>query len=347
MTEATTPFTTNDQPCFIIAEAGVNHNGDLALAMKLIDAAREAGADAVKFQTFQAEQLVTAEAPQADYQARNSGRTESQLDMLKRLELPLSAFAELKQYCDATGIGFMSTAFDERSADYLRQLGMNLFKIPSGELTNLPLLRHIASFGLPMIVSTGMGNLEEIHSAVDAIRAVNNAALCVLHCVTDYPTAPEDANLRVMRLLAEKTGVAVGFSDHTQGIEAAVVAVAAGARCIEKHFTLDRNLPGPDHQASLEPDELRAMVQAIRRAEVLLGRGIKQPTASELQVAQIVRRSVVAACDIAAGQPILESHLTLRRPGTGIPPADLHRVIDKTSRRHLPAGSLIAMEDLA
>ena len=347
MTKFGTSIAPAQEPCFIIAEAGVNHNGDLGLAKRLIDAAAQAGADAVKFQTFEAEQLVTADAPQADYQARNSGRTESQLEMLRRLELPMQTFAELKRHCDALGIRFMSTAFDERSAEHLRNLGMDLFKIPSGELTNLPLLRHIAGFGLPMIVSTGMGNLEEVNTAVAAIRQMTQASICVLHCVSDYPTAPKDANLRAMHLLAQSTGLAVGFSDHTLGIEAAVVAVAAGARVIEKHITLDRNLPGPDHRASLEPCELQEMVLAIRRAEVLLGRQVKEPTARELQVAQIVRRSVVAACDIPAGTQITEGLLTLRRPGTGMPPADMHLLIGMTARRDLAAYHLLSMGDLA
>lgn len=341
------PLITPESPCFIIAEAGVNHNGSLDLAKKLVLAAKEAGADAVKFQTFQAKHLVTADAPQAEYQAKNSGVTESQFDMLKRLELPLEAFAELNRYCQEQGIMFMSTAFDEESADYLHALGMPVFKIPSGELTNHPLLRHIARYGRPMIVSTGMGTLDEVEEAVSTIRAAGNHDITVLHCVTNYPTPPQDVNLRAMGAMQTALGVPIGFSDHTMGIEASVIAVAAGARVIEKHFTLDCNMPGPDHKASLEPADLAEMVRSIRRVEVLLGCGLKQPSAAELAVAKIVRRSVVAQCAIPAGTVITESMIVLRRPGTGIPPARFHEVPGKTAREDIAEGSIIRWEELA
>ena len=334
------------RPCFIIAEAGVNHNGDLALAKQLVQAAAASGADAVKFQTFQAKHLVTADAPQAAYQARNSGKTESQFDMLKRLELPLEAFQELSAFCAQQGILFMSTAFDEDSADFLAGLGMPIFKIPSGELTNLPLLRHIARFGRPMIVSTGMGTIDEIRAAAEAIRAEGNEDITVLHCVTDYPTPPEAVNLRAMQVIRDAVNVPIGYSDHTMGIEASVIAVAAGAQVIEKHFTLDCTLPGPDHKASLEPADLAEMVRSIRRIEVLLGCGQKEPNEAEIAVSKIVRRSVVAARDLAAGTVITDDAVLLRRPGTGIEPARLGEVIGRTTARDIREGSLIAWDDL-
>jgi N-acetylneuraminate synthase/N,N'-diacetyllegionaminate synthase len=337
---------TAESPCFIIAEAGVNHNGDLRLAKQLVLAAVEAGADAVKFQTFQAKHLVTANAPQAAYQARNSGKTESQFDMLKRLELPLEDFAELNRYCSQLGIMFMSTAFDEESADFLAGLGMLIFKIPSGELTNLPLLRHVARFGRPVIVSTGMGTIGEIQEAVETIKAAGNNEITVLHCVTDYPTPPEHVNLRAMHVIQAALNVPIGYSDHTMGIEASVIAVAAGAKVIEKHFTLDCSLPGPDHKASLEPKDLAEMVRSIRRVEVLLGSRQKQPNEAELAVAKIVRRSVVTTCKITAGSVLEDSMLVLRRPGTGIPPAQLPAVLGRRSSRSIAAGTILSWEDL-
>jgi len=341
------PSIASDRPCFIIAEAGVNHNGDAALAKQLVLAAKESGADAVKFQTFQAKHLVTSDAPQAEYQAKNSGKTESQFDMLKRLELPLEAFAELNRYCQELGIMFMSTAFDEDSSDFLAGLGMPIFKIPSGELTNLPLLRHIARHGKPMIVSTGMGTLDEVAEAVETIRSAGNDDITVLHCVTDYPTPPDQVNLRAMHVIKEELNVPVGYSDHTMGIEASVIAVAAGAKVIEKHFTLDCSLPGPDHKASLEPGDLAEMVRSIRRVEVLLGSGQKRPNESELAVAKIVRRSVVAARDLKAGEVICKEMVQLRRPGTGIEPARLPEVIGKKLVRAVAGGVVLSWEDMA
>jgi N,N'-diacetyllegionaminate synthase len=347
MSQSLPPQITADSPCFIIAEAGVNHNGDLALAKQLVLAAKESGADAVKFQTFQAKHLVTADAPQAEYQAKNSGVTESQFDMLKRLELPLEAFAELNRYCQELGILFMSTAFDEESSDFLAGLGMPIFKIPSGELTNLPLLRHIARHGKPMIVSTGMGTLDEVAEAVETIRAAGNDDITVLHCVSNYPAPPESVNLRAMDAMRAALGVPIGYSDHTMGIEASVIAVAAGAKVIEKHFTLDCEMPGPDHKASLEPADLAEMVRSIRRVEILLGSGLKQPSEAELAVAKIVRRSVVAQTPIPAGTTITEDMLVLRRPGTGIPPAKFHEVPGRRALVDIAEGSMIRWEDLA
>ena len=347
MNQASVPHITLDSPCFIIAEAGVNHNGDLEVAKQLVHAAAVAGADAVKFQTFQAKHLVTTDAPQAEYQAQNSGKTESQFDMLKRLELPLEAFAELQRCCQQEGILFMSTAFDEESADYLAALGMPIFKIPSGELTNLPLLRHIAAYKRPMIVSTGMGTLGEVLEAVETLRMAGNDDITVLHCVSNYPASPESVNLRAMDVMHRALNVPIGYSDHTMGIEASVFAVAAGAKVIEKHFTLDCEMPGPDHKASLEPAYLAEMVRSIRRVEVLLGSGLKQPSEAELAVAKIVRRSVVAQTPIAAGTVISESMLVLRRPGTGIPPAKFHEVPGRRALVDIVEGSMIRWEDLA
>ncbi len=309
-------------------------------------AAAKAGADAVKFQTFQAKHLVTANAPQAEYQAVNSGKKESQFEMLKRLELPLEAFAELNRECQELGIMFMSTAFDEESADYLNGLGMAVFKIPSGELTNLPLLRHIARYGKPMIVSTGMGTLVEVEDAVNAIRSEGNNDITILHCVSNYPAPPESVNLRAMHAIQKTLGVPIGYSDHTMGIEASVIAVAAGASVIEKHFTLDCNMSGPDHKASLEPHELTEMVLSIRRIEVLLGNGMKQPTEAELEVSKIVRRSVVAKCDIPASVDIDASMLVLRRPGTGIPPAQFQDVIGRRAAVTILKDTILRWEDL-
>jgi N,N'-diacetyllegionaminate synthase len=338
---------TSHSHCFIIAEAGVNHNGDLTIAKQLVLAAKESGADAVKFQTFQAKHLVTADAPQAEYQSKNSGVIESQFDMLKRLELPLEAFAELNRYCQDLGIMFMSTAFDEDSSDFLAELGMPIFKIPSGELTNLPLLRHIARHGKPMIISTGMGTLDEVAEAVETIRSTGNDNITVLHCVSNYPAPPESVNLRAMHAMQTTLGVPIGYSDHTMGIEASIIAVAAGAKVIEKHFTLDCAMPGPDHKASLEPATLAEMVRSIRRAEVMLGSGLKQPHEAEIAVAKIVRRSVVAVSAIPAGTTITDSMLVLRRPGTGIPPAKLHEIPGRRAQVDIAEGSMIRWEDLA
>jgi N,N'-diacetyllegionaminate synthase len=341
------PFFRHDSPCFIIAEAGVNHNADLGLAKQLIQIAALSGADAVKFQTFNAKNLVMHEAAQAEYQTHNSGIKETQYSMLKRLELPLAAFAELYECCEKSGIMFMSTPFDQDSSDYLSTLGMQIFKISSGELTNLPFLRHIAKYQRPIILSTGMGTLEEVRDAVAVIRAAGNDRITVLQCTSNYPAAPDTVNLRAMQTLHHSLGVPVGYSDHTMGIEAAVIAVAAGAKVIEKHFTLDCSLPGPDHKASLEPHDLKVMVQNIRRAEVLLGSPVKAPCEAELAVAKVVRRSLVTRCAIPAGSIIHESMLELKRPGTGIPPAKMHELIGRRVVIDLAEGTLFKWEDLA
>jgi N-acetylneuraminate synthase len=333
-------------PCFVIAEAGVNHNGSLDLARQLVDAAHAAGADAVKFQTFKAERLVTAAAPKADYQQARTGVAESQLDMLRRLELSEADHRALLAHCQARGIQFISTPFDEASADLLAALDVPLFKIPSGEITNLPYLAHLARLGRPMVVSTGMSCLAEVEAAVRTIEANGHPPLALLHCVSNYPAAPRDVNLRAMTTLAVAFGVPVGYSDHTPGNEVTLAAVALGACVIEKHLTLDRTLPGPDHAASLEPDEFATAVRGIRTVEAALGNGRKEPAASEANTAAIARKSIVAARDISAGETLDARALTIMRPGTGLPAAMLSQVMGRRTRRPLAAGSLITLAAL-
>jgi N-acetylneuraminate synthase len=334
-------------PCFIIAEAGVNHNGDMAMARRLIEEAARAGVDAVKFQTFTAERLVSPDAPKADYQLQTTDTSETQFEMLRRLELSLPEHRELIYHCQQRGILFLSTPFDEISADFLENLNIAGFKIPSGELTNLPLLEHIARKGRPVILSTGMARLSEVDEAVQAIRHSGNEQLAVLHCVSNYPAEPGAVNLRAMHTLATAFQVPVGFSDHTLGIEIPIAAVASGACIIEKHFTLDKTLPGPDHPASLEPEELIAMVRSIRNVEAALGHGRKEPAASEASTAAVARKSIVAATDIAAGTVLTRDMVALKRPGTGLPPAMLPYVVGRTVRMNIPTNNLIALETLA
>lgn len=333
------------QPCFIIAEAGVNHNGQADLALQLVDAATEAGADAVKFQTFRAETLVTADAPQAAYQSRNLGVVETQFEMLKRLEISPEIHRALLAHCQ--NILFMSSPFDERSADLLAELGVAVFKLGSGELTNLPLLRHVAGFGKPMIVSTGMATLGEVENALNAIYQAGHTEVILLHCVSNYPAAPADVNLRAMHTLQTAFQVPVGYSDHTMGNEIALAAVALGACVIEKHLTLDRSMVGPDHAASAEPPELKALVAGIRRIEAALGTGIKQPTPSELETAKVARKSLVAACEIPAATILTEDMISLKRPSTGLPPLMLPYVIGRTARQDIPTGTLLSWDLLA
>jgi len=334
-------------PCFVIAEAGVNHNGDLGLAKKLVDAAAAAGADAVKFQTFTADRLAAPSAPKAAYQRATTGAAESQLDMLRRLELSHAAHRELLAHCERQGILFMSSAFDEESADFLADdLGVALFKVPSGELTNLPFLAHLARTRRPLVVSTGMATLDEVDAAVRTITTAGTRDLVLLHCVSNYPAAPADVNLRAMATMAAAFGVPVGYSDHTLGLEVALASVALGARALEKHFTLDRTLPGPDHRASLEPDDLAALVRGVRAVEASLGHGRKEPAASEADTAAAARKSVVAARDIPAGTRLTTDAITLRRPGTGLPPSMAPAVVGRTAARDIPAGTLIAREML-
>ncbi len=334
-------------PCFIIAEAGVNHNGDLQLAKKLVDTAVSAGADAVKFQTFEAEKIASATAPKAAYQKVTTGKSESQLDMLRQLELSAPMHHELQAYCQEQGILFLSTPFDEDSADFLEMMKLPVFKIPSGEITNEPFLVHIARKGSPMILSTGMANLGEVDQAVRVIRAAGNEQLILLHCVSSYPAQPQDVNLRAMQTLAAAFHTPVGFSDHTTGIEIALAAIALEASVVEKHFTLDRNLPGPDHRASLEPDELTALIQGIRRVEMALGDGRKQPAASEADTAAVARKSLVAAVDIPAGVQLTVAMMAIKRPGTGLPPVLRDHLIGRTAREDIPTGVLLTLEMFA
>ncbi|HEU5236133.1 MAG TPA: N-acetylneuraminate synthase [Pyrinomonadaceae bacterium] len=331
-------------PCFIIAEAGVNHNGDLEMARQLIDVAVEAGADAVKFQTFRAEAIVAREAPKAQYQLQTTSTAESQFDMLKRLELSAGAHTEIQSYCHTRRIEFLSTPFDTESIDLLDRLGVPAFKISSGDITNLPLLRHAAGKGKAMLLSTGMSGIEEVQEAVTAVRDAGCDQVILLQCVSNYPAEPADVNLRAMQTMADKFGVPVGYSDHTTGIEIAMAAVALGACVIEKHFTLDRGLPGPDHRASLEPDELRAMVEGIRKVEAALGDGRKIPAASEADTASIARRSLMAAGDISAGTRLTAEMVVIKRPGTGLPPRMLKELIGRPVRVDIASGSMLSLE---
>jgi N,N'-diacetyllegionaminate synthase len=332
------------RPCFVIAEAGVNHNGSLELAHRLIDAAADSGADAVKFQTFQAGKLVTGDAKKAVYQQEATGADESQLEMLQKLELPLSGYGDLVTHCRERKILFLSTPFDEESADFLLKLGMQAIKIPSGEITNLPFLRFLALKPLPLIVSTGMATLGEIESAVGVIRSTGREDFALLHCVTNYPTPPEEVNLRVMNLLASAFDVPVGYSDHTRGIEVPLAAAALGACILEKHFTLDRAMEGPDHKASLEPHELFAMVKGIHVVESALGNGVKKPSTVELVTAAVVRRSLIAARDIPAGTELSLEMVAIKRPGDGLPPAMLSHILGKKTSRAIPSGAKLTLD---
>ena len=334
-------------PVLVIAEAGVNHNGDMELAKQLIDRAAEAGADAVKFQTFKAERVATPDAPKAVYQLQTTAAAESQLDMLHRLELAPKAYRELQAYCQQRGVVFLSTPFDEESADLLDALEVPLFKIASGEITNWPFLEYVARKGKPLILSTGMSYLSEVDEAVRVIYKAGNDQLVLLHCVSDYPANPADANLRAMHTMATALQVPVGYSDHTPGIAVALAAVALGACVIEKHFTVDKNLPGPDHRASLEPSELRAMITGIRTVEQALGSGTKLPVSSEASNRQSVRRSLVAAKDIPIGAILRADMLTALRPAGGIAPTHLAQVVGQKTKRALGAGQLLTWSDLA
>ena len=327
----------------IVAEAGVNHNGSLETAKQLVDAAVEAGADMVKFQTFSADQLVTTSAPKANYQNQATDSAETQHTMIHKLELSREMHEELIEYCQQQGIDFFSSGFDTQSIDLLVELGQVRFKIPSGEITNLPYLRYVGHYGKPVILSTGMANLGEIEAALEVleISGTLRKQITVLHCNTEYPTSMVDVNLRAMLSIRNAFGVEVGYSDHTLGIEVPIAAVALGATVIEKHFTMDRSLPGPDHQASLEPDELKAMVHAIRNIEKALGDGIKRPSPSELKNKPIARKSLVAAIAIRAGECFTGTNLTVKRPGTGISPMRWDEIIGCSAKRDFEADELI------
>ena len=328
----------------IIAEAGVNHNGSMELARKLIDVAADAGVDYVKFQTFKAENLVTKTAMQAEYQQRNMGNDDnSQYNMLKKLELSHEQHVELIGYCREKGVKFLSTAFDFESIDYLASLHLGLWKVPSGEITNYPYLKKIADYQEPVIISTGMSTMEEIQAAIKVLtdNGLRKEQISVLHCNTEYPTPMVDVNLSAMNEMCRQCGVVIGYSDHTQGIEVPIAAVAMGAEIIEKHFTLDRSLPGPDHKASLEPDELKAMVTAIRNIEQAIGTGHKTVSASERKNKAVARKSIVAARDIEKGELFTEENLTVKRPGSGINPMRWPEIIGKIAVRDFNEDELI------
>ena len=327
----------------VIAEAGVNHNGDLGMALRLVDVAADAGADFVKFQTFSATRLATAAARKADYQAATTGGDESQLVMLRRLELSAEAHAQIVARCRERSIGFLSTGFDIESVDFLIGLGIPLIKIPSGELTNLPYLRHVGALGLPTVLSTGMAQLDEVAQAIAALEAsgLPRKRLTVLHCTTEYPAPFADVNLRAMQAMRSAFGVEVGYSDHTPGIEVAIAAVVLGARVIEKHFTLDCDLPGPDHRASLPPEQLVAMVRAIRNVELALGSGDKRPSGTELKNKAVARKSIVAARAIRVGELFSADNLTVKRPGTGVSPMRWDELIGRPARRDYAIDEMI------
>lgn len=329
----------------VIAEGGVNHNGDLDLARQLVDVAADAGADLVKFQTFSADRLATRDARKAAYQSDATGAGESQHAMLKRLELSDDDHVALIAHCQARGIGFFSTGFDIPCVDLLVRLGADRFKVPSGEITNLPYLRHVGAYGKPVILSTGMATLGEIEAAIDVLQTAGTPRnqITVLHCNTDYPTPAEQVNLRAMQHIGQAFGVQVGYSDHTNGIEVAIAAVALGASVIEKHFTVDRKLPGPDHQASLEPAELKAMVTAIRNIERALGDGIKRPTERELVNRPVARKSLVAVRAIAAGELFSSDNLAAKRPGTGASPMRWDEFIGRPARRDFAADEQVEL----
>ena len=333
----------NNQSTIIIAEAGVNHNGSIELAKKLIDVAAEAGVDFVKFQTFKAGTLVTQAADKAEYQKEITNTNESQFEMINKLELDRNAHETLIDYCKIKNIQFLSTAFDHDSIDLLDELNIPLFKIPSGEITNLPYLRHIGKMGKPIIMSTGMSTLDEVHNALNILieSGVEKEQITILHCNTEYPTPMKDVNLKAMLTIKDELGVNIGYSDHTLGIEVAISAVAMGATVIEKHFTLDRNMSGPDHAASLEPEELKAMVAAIRNIEKAMGGGEKKPSSSEIKNIPIARKSIVAKKIIKKGEGFSEENLTVKRPGTGLSPMLWDKIIGTRATKNFDLDELV------
>lgn len=314
---------------FIIAEAGVNHNGDINLAKKMVDKAKEAGVDAVKFQTFKSEKLVTQTAKMAEYQKNNIGKEESQFEMLKKLELSFDGFAELKSYCEEKGILFLSTPFDIESAIFLDSIGIEAFKIGSGDLTNIPLLDKVAKFNKPMILSCGMSNMGEIEDAINVVKINGNNEIAMLHCTSNYPAPIESINLNAMKTIENAFKVIIGYSDHTEGITIPIAAAALGAKIIEKHFTLDKNMEGPDHKASLDPEELKSMVEAIRKVELAMGNGIKECTTSEANTKEVARKSIVAGRNIKSGEILKEEDLDFKRPGNGLSPKLYKELIGK------------------
>lgn len=330
---------------YIIAEAGDNHNGDFNTALKLVDVAKRAGADCVKFQTFVTEEIISKYAEMAEYQKKNTGKEESQFEMVKRLELSFDEFRKIKEYCDRVGIQFLSTPFDLKSVDFLNELGVPFFKIPSGEITNYPYLIKIAHTGKPVVMSTGMCEPDEILAAINVLEKNGSGEIALLHCNTEYPTPLKDVNLYAMRTMKKMFGKKVGYSDHTKGIEVPVAAVALGACVIEKHFTLDKNMPGPDHKASLEPDELGRMVKNIRNIEIALGDGVKRVSESERKNIAIARKSIVARRNIQEGEILTEENLAVKRPGTGINPMQWMEVLGTRAVRDFKEDELIEIRE--
>ena len=330
---------------YIIAEAGDNHNGDFNTALKLVDVAKRAGADCVKFQTFVTEEIISKYAEMAEYQKKNTGKEESQFEMVKRFELSFDEFRKIKEYCDRVGIQFLSTPFDLKSVDFLNELGVPFFKIPSGEITNYPYLIKIAHTGKPVVMSTGMCEPDEILAAINVLEKNGSGEITLLHCNTEYPTPLKDVNLYAMRTMKKMFGKKVGYSDHTKGIEVPVAAVALGACVIEKHFTLDKNMPGPDHKASLEPDELGRMVKNIRNIEIALGDGVKRVSESERKNIAIARKSIVARRNIQEGEILTEENLAVKRPGTGINPMQWMEVLGTRAVRDFKEDELIEIRE--
>lgn len=329
----------------IIAEAGVNHNGKMELAYRLIDEAKKAGVDVIKFQNFKTEKMCKADLAKEEYQQQADKTEESQYQMLKRLELSEEDTVRLKEYTEAAGLGFMSTPYDYESVDFLDRIDLETFKIGSGEITDLPFLRYVAGKKRAIILSTGASTMEEIRQAVETIRAVSDAPLSLLHCTSAYPTPPEHVNLKAMLTLEKEFGLPTGFSDHTRGITADVAAVALGARIVEKHFTLDKDLPGPDHKASLDPEELRAMVAAVRECEAMLGSPEKAPTPVEQETIKMGRRSILSARPIAEGQAVSAEDLIIKRPGTGIPPSMFDQIVGSIALHDIPADTVLQLDD--
>jgi len=330
--------------CLIIAEIGVNHNGSIDIAKRLIEEAYQAGACAVKFQSFSTERLVTKNAQQAKYQRENTQKEQTQYELLKDLELKPKEFKALKSYCDHIGILFLSSPFDEIAADMLDNIGIEAFKIPSGEITNFPLLQHIAQKGKPLILSTGMADFQEVKDAINVIKKSGGKDFILLQCTSNYPARPEDINLRAMQTMREYFGCPVGFSDHTIGCEIVLAAVAMGANVVEKHFTLNKKMKGPDHKVSIEPEELKYLVESIRKIELALGDGKKIPSTNEYEVARLVRKSIFAKEDILANEIITLQKIMISRPGDGLPPSFLSKIIGKVAKTAIKSGMPIKME---
>jgi N,N'-diacetyllegionaminate synthase len=333
----------NNKKVYIIAEAGVNHNGKIEIAKKLIEKAKDSGADAVKFQTFKAEKGISRHAEKAAYQKNNTSLDETQLDMVKKLELSFEQFRILKKYCDEIGIMFMSTPFDHDSIDFLDELGMEIWKIPSGEITNLPYLIKVAKLKKPIILSTGMCTIDDISNAINVLKDNGASVISILHCTTEYPTVYSDVNLKAMLTIKDKFNIDIGYSDHTKGIEVSIAASALGATIIEKHFTLDNSMEGPDHRASLEPNELKQLVYSIRNIELALGSGMKEPAESEIKNINIARKSIIANKRIKKGEVFTEENLTVKRPGNGVSPMMWFEVLGRIALRDFEEDELIEL----